>query len=360
MGNEVELLLLSIISFPLCLLTLFVLVYYVLRRYKLYREIKRFPQELFLKESYRNHLKNLRLKSIIHNFVIIILVLEFLRNIGYLLSSLPSWFIYFGKETSGMIDYQHNVEKFSDEYFVSKSYTFVPVLCLFMNFLWLAYRKFEYRYTIIRWTWYIVLRIIIGTSYYLIAQILPNYYQYLIKIFCGLFAEIFTILDFIQYVYYSRRFYLLLKSRETEIRLFYFDKKAYLDIKYLCFHFKITTILVAIALFFLTVWLSVNAFDLPIVIISLLQYNYCSTTLHQWFCKNVYSIHSFIRIFILYPSRYVYLIIFNFNYLYMFIVVVHKSCRDRQKLANINSYIKPIVEQYHDRLHYRYANYTLC
>ena len=33
------------------------------------------------------------------------------------------------------------------------------------------------------------------------------------------------ILDFIQFAYYSRRLYLYLKSREKEIRLFYFDKR---------------------------------------------------------------------------------------------------------------------------------------
>ena len=34
---------------------------------------------------------------------------------------------------------------------------------MLMNFLWLAYRKYEYKYTIIRWTWYIVIRILVAS-----------------------------------------------------------------------------------------------------------------------------------------------------------------------------------------------------
>ena len=60
----------------------------------------------------------------------------------------------------------------------------------------------------------------------------------------------FLIIDFIQFVYYSRKFYLQLKSREREFRFSYFDEKAYLESKFLRIHFKIATILVGIALFF--------------------------------------------------------------------------------------------------------------
>ena len=65
-------------------------------------------------------------------------------------------------------------------------------------------------------------------------------------------------------MHYARKFYLIynlnLKSREKEIPLFYFDKKAYLDNKYLRIHFKIATILVGIALFFSTLGNTANFF----------------------------------------------------------------------------------------------------
>ena len=51
-------------------------------------------------------------------------------------------------------------------------------------------------------------------------------------------------------------------------------------------------------------------------------------------------------------------ILFAFNYLYIFIVVVHKSYRDGQKLKNINDYIKPIIKQYHGNYYNHYTNYA--
>ena len=62
---------------------------------------------------------------------------------------------------------------------------------------------------------------------------IPVGYEDILYDLVNAFLGIFSIFDFIQFVYYARKFYLHLKSREKEIRLFYFDKKAYLDSKYL-------------------------------------------------------------------------------------------------------------------------------
>ena len=101
-----------------------------------------------------------------------------------------------------------------------------------MDFLWLAYRKYEFKYTIIRWTWYIVVRTLVvclvGFSFnlsYISLNYLTEYSD-----FVNCLNGIVPIIDFIQFVYYSKRFYLHLKSRE-EIRIFYFYKEAYLDSK---------------------------------------------------------------------------------------------------------------------------------
>ena len=351
---KVEYLIVPILSLPFCSLTLFVLAYYIRRRYKLYQEIKRIPQELLHKESYKNHLKNLKLKCIIHNFIIVILMLEFVRGLGYIICFLPDWFIDFAHESTDMLNFQLNIHKYSYLLLHPLAYSFVPLLSLLMNFLWLAYRKYEYKYTIIRWTWYIVIRAFLVLLYGCIYKIISGEFQILITIIYSLFIGSLIILDFIQYVYYSRRFYLHLKSRETEIRLFYFDNRAYLDIKYLRFHFKIATILVGIALFFLTVALSID------LIVRIFNYSLCSLTLLHRFCiqKQVDLFSTYVIFLASYPSAFICRIIFIFNYLYMFFIVVYKSYRDRQKLANINDYIKPIVKQYHDRYYSRYANYA--
>ena len=69
----VEYLICSLLPLPFSLLTLFVIVYNIRMRYKLYQEIKRIPKELLFKEEPQNQL-------IINNFIIVILVLEFVHN----------------------------------------------------------------------------------------------------------------------------------------------------------------------------------------------------------------------------------------------------------------------------------------
>ena len=120
-----------------------------------------------------------------------------------------------------------------------------------MDYLWLVYSKYEYKYTMIRWTWYIVIRIPI---LFLVQHsiLLSLDYQIIYGFLTCAIYTIYPIIDFIQFVFYARKFYLHLKSREKEIRLFYFDKEAYLDSKYIRIHFKIATILVVNALFFFT------------------------------------------------------------------------------------------------------------
>ena len=228
---------------------------------------------------------------------------------------------------------------------------FVPLLSMLMDFLWLAYRKYEHKYTMIRWTWYIVIRILVNVlSEFSLDFPIPVDYQ-IYNDFINVFYGIFPIIDFIQYVYYARKFYLHLKSREKEIRLFYFDKKAYLDSKYLRIHFKIATILVVNAIFFSILQSAGNFFtiltDIPDYIPISQQLNAIITIVYGFYADFIANLSLFISE-----------LLFIFNYLYIFIVVVYKSYRDRQKLKNINNYIKPIMKQYHDNYYNRYTNYA--
>ena len=152
-------------------------------------------------------------------------------------------------------------------------------------------------------------------------------------------------------MYYVRKFYLHLKSSEKEIRFFYFDKKAYLDSKFLRIHFKIATILVLNALFFFTL----SGFTAELSVIFEIPYYYIA--IPQQFNAKLLIIHYCFG-FIADLSYLISQVLFIFNYLYIFIVVVYKSYRDGQKLKNINDYIKPIMKQYHDNYYNRYTNYA--
>ena len=225
-----------------------------------------------------------------------------------------------------------------------------------MNFLWLAYRKYEYRYTIIRWTVYILIR----TLVIFLINIPRNYnydifqdgYIIQILLLSLLVERFFLVLDLIQFVFYSRKFYLHLKSREKEIKLFYFDERAYLESKYLLIHFKIATILVGIALFFFTIGGFIIT-PLPDTLAIYLQVPF--TNLGYIIFVIYYSLTDYL----FHPSLILYKVVITCNYLYIFIAVVYMSYRDRKKLANINNYIKPIMKHYHESCYDRYyTNYA--
>ena len=239
------------------------------------------------------------------------------------------------------------VRKCSKLVYMFTYYSLVPVLTMMMDFLWLACRKYEYRYTIIRWTWYIVIRALV---LFLFQHSIPFSFDYQI-IYSFLAGVIFGIFDFIQFVYYARKFYLHLKSREKEIRLFYFDKKAHLDSRFLRIHFKIATILVVNAVFFST--LASSTVELGVILEIPDDY----IAIPQQLNKNLLTIFYYFG-FITNLSYLISQVLFIFNYLYIFIVVVYKSYRDGQKLKNINNYIKPIMKQYHDNYYNRYTNYA--
>ena len=346
--NAVIFLIASIISTIFCVLALFVLVYYIRRRYKLYKEIKRIPQVMLIMESYRNHLNNLKIKCFINNFVIFILGMEIILNSCLSMDYFPIVIDYFVKDFkfSPFVE----IGKYTDKVYIPIYYSLVPVLTMMMDYLWLAYRKYEYKYTMIRWAWYIVIRI---PFLFLFQYSIPlsldyqNIYNSLASVTYG----VLPIIDFIQYMYYARKFYLHLKSREKEIRLFYFDKKAYLDSKFLRFHFKIATILVVNALFFAT--LSNITATLSDIIEIPDDYIVIPQPLHEKLLI-IYFCFGFITDFSYFISQ----VLFIFNYLYIFIVIVYKSYRDGQKLKNINDYIKPIMKQYHDNYYNRYTNYV--
>ena len=346
--NVTTVLIYSILSIIFCVLVLFVLVYYIRRRYKLHKEINRIPQELLIKESYRNHLKNLKIKCLINNFIIVILVIEFIQNLCQFIDYFPYVINYFVKDFN--FSSFKEVEKYSKLVYIPIVYSFIPVLTMIMDFLWLAYRKYEYKYTIIRWTWYIVIRTVVLFLFQYPVHFSLDYQITYIFLICAIYA-IFPFIDLIQYVHYARKFYLHLKSSEKEIRLFYFDKKAYLDSKYLRIHFKIATILVVNALFFVTLANSTAAlsviFEIPYYYIAIPQ-QLNAKLLIIYYCFG----------FITNLSYFISQVFFIFNYLYIFIVVVYKSYRDGRKLYNINDYIRPIVKQYHDNYYNRYTNYA--
>ena len=175
-----------------------------------------------------------------------------------------------------------------------------------------------------------------GTKYRYHGYCLP------FQLISSLLYAFFYISDFIGFVYFSRKFYFHLKSREQEIRLFYFDNNAALESKCLLIHFKIATILVVNSLFFFTFGFSLW---------ELLEASIAVAGIFPVTTKYVPIVLKSLVGYILFPSITIYKILININYMYIFIVIVYKSFKNRQKLANINNYIRPLIERYHNTIY---------
>ncbi|KAI6654375.1 hypothetical protein LOD99_772 [Oopsacas minuta] len=343
-------LILTVVPLPFCLLTLVLLIYYIRRRYKLYQEVKRVPREFLLLQSYQNYLKNLRIKCVITNFIILILIIEFADNMLFALTLLWVWILSFDLRAVETFGFLFNVGHYMFGIVTTLRLSLVPVLSFMMDFLWFVYMKNQYRYTMMKWIVYIVLRdLYILIASYLIdngspRMTLSDAEGYRLQFVCltELSFAFISIFDFIQLVYYSRKFYLLLKSREKEIKLFYFDKKAYLDSKFIRLHFSIATVLVITALFFLTFGFAAN------LLMSMAMDS--SNILVEW---EYYISLGYLSIFgyILRPSLILYKLLINLNYLFICGVIVLKYFGDKKKLSKINEHIKPVMEDYRNSLY---------
>ena len=318
-----------------CFNTSVVLVYFIRRRVRLGLEIKRVPADQLFRQEYKNYFMNLKTTVIITNLIILILFLELLENILLIQFVLT---ILVRELLPGSLVYYLNITfpYVNTLLFVSK-FTYIPLLSLVMNFLWHVYRKYKFKYTMIRWTAYIVMR---G----LVVAIWMHLLDYMILlciflIFCFVF-------DFIQYVYYSKRFYSHLKSREKEIRLFYFDKEAYIYSRWIRIHFHVSNILVTNALFL---------FTLGCAITYIYYLVYLSISLFDPQGSNLEHVFHSLEGDVLFPILIVYKVLLNLNYLYIIIVVFYKYISGSIKLYNINKHIKPIVNVYHDSVYYRYT-----
>ena len=208
-----------ILSLSFCLLASVVLIYYVRRRYLLHFDIKSISQDELMLQSFQNNRENLRIKALISNFIIVIVLVEIFYS---LLFSVHGIFL---------LVHWHYILDFSPSSFIYNHLNVIlclcqplPILSLLLNVLWLIYLNSPYKYTIIRWTWYIVIRcgilvVIIFCYLQNTNQVINGWYD----ITCSTIEAIYILVntaDFIIYLVYARRLYIQLKSGEKEARWF--------------------------------------------------------------------------------------------------------------------------------------------
>ena len=323
----------ALFCFTFCVLAFFVFLYFLRKKFRLYLEKKKISDDKLWFPSYQNHLKNLKIQSMISNFVIIIILVEFVNSIAIL--QLCVWSLISSNITGVVV---------GSYIMIISRLCHVPLLCLFLKVLWLAYLHSPYKYTIMRWTAYILLRICV----ILIADfgLISGYFNgckyanlfYLILSY-GI-SSTFLILDLVTYLIYSRRFYLHLKSRELEAKLF-INRRKYLENRYLRKHFQITTILIAIALVF---YILGNFLSLICTTINNIFFSYLNEVPTTW-----YLLNQSMGVLPLDIIQIIYRILFNLNYMYLIFIILFRKCDQKRKLYRINDKIQPLVKKYHEK-----------
>ena len=328
------------ITLLFCLNTLVVLVYFIRRRVKLELEIRGIPADQMVRQAYKNYFMNLKTTIIITNFIILILILELLENILFIQVELKS---FVGRQTPGfLVNYSIKTSPYVISLLYAIRLTYVPLLSLVMNFIWHVYRNYEYKHTMVRWTAYIVIRGLVVSIWFRSLPQISSEYGFLAHVLFYSFTTCFYIFDFIQYVYYSKRFYSHLKSRKKEIRLFYFDKEAYLISRWIRINFLVSNVLVTSALFLFTLSYSMYAI-LTVTYRIVCLFDYQGSSILEYVLSTLDG-------GVVFPIL-IYKVLYNFNYLYIVIVIIYRSIGGRFKLYNVNKDIKPIVEEYHNSMY---------
>ena len=312
---------LVIVCFSFCVLAIAILLFYARKRYLISREIKAISREQLWYQNYQNYEKNLKIKAMIANFVILIVLVEITNNASLLGDRILE--LHRGSKRIDYIVYYIR--------FISK-YSFIPILCMFLDVLWLVYLHSQYKYTIMRWTAYIILRIIaMGIIYNWVKYDSGSRFeQHLRSSLNRTLLLLFESIDLVVYCLYSRRFYRHLKGRQVEAKLF-MSKRKYLENRFVCKHFKITTILVVVPL---TVSILINLFS-PLYFIM----HYIKESRQEYFAHYLVS-------WPVTTCQLLYRLLFNFNYLYFIVVSAFRYWRQKRSLTRINDKIQPIVRKY--------------
>ena len=326
-----------------CLLASVVLCYYVRRRYLLARDIKNISGSEFINHCSQNHLKNLRIKSMISMFIIIILCCEILYNFASLVFNIQRYASKFLNLNPAISYILFLAEKCSDYVDCIAFSCQIAIPCLLMKVLWLAYLHCPYENTIKRWSCWITVRCVVILAFQLLEDLEFPYYKDEIAILNSVLLVILFSLDFVLYIFYAHIFYKHLKSRETEARLFK-DRASYRSERTIRLHFKFASILIAVVISFYAIAILFEPsnlyflFNIPYVI---RNFEILSNQIFRIFCviSNLF--------YFLYST------LMSLNYFYFVTRILVIYLRQKWRLNRANEEIKPIVAKYHATLYYR-------
>ena len=341
----------SILCVVFSVIAIFVLGYFIHKRYFLYKKMKRtVNRELPIAHDVTQKLKNMKIEAFVHNFIILILIIEIFENFGMCVYTMDGWVYYFFTFQNGIINRLGEMGSVLGTISQCLNMILVPILCIFLRVLWLLYNHYPYKDAFMKWWAYIIIKLsiyltnfIIGN--YLIGTIIPINTASNILCLCFQVAIIsFYVFEYVMYLKYARQFYLHLKSIEEETRLHHYDNQAYIHTKFVRKYFGYSTTFVAISLFFLSLCYLVTILIYTMDTIERLIPNISEIVRADAF-QNILST---ISNFSFDSSQILYRLLSIFSYLYMFFVIVRKLYFKRIDYININDQIKPLLQQYHN------------
>ena len=269
---------LPFVIIPYVLVALFVISYIAYLKYLIRKEIRRIPTAIYGVDV-NNLKKNLQIKSMVYNFILIISIIEFVTNIvieTYLLI-IPtiepehSWISLSNSCRVEDISLK-TLEISSTFFFYSRTrgiaeivFSEVPiVMALFYIILRRMYLKVSYHKHIRKYIIYIVLQ-------FVVKSVLVNFIQ---TYYFGILLYLpFSLIDFVIYILASRKFYALLKGMRNAASLHstkseYFQKK---QIVRRFFYAQVATIILLL-LFVIVVLLSFIKVSLRLLTSCFLSY----------------------------------------------------------------------------------------
>ena len=314
-----------------------VFCYFLKRKFMLAKEIRNIlKNDITMSPGFQNHLKNLQIKLMITNFVVIIVFAEIMFNLSFAGIEFPSWGDTFQKNNVSSFPNLGRGQIYFRQIETIAVLCHIAIPCLLLKVLLLIYLHCPYRYTMMRWSIYIIVRIVFFTLiFYSLSKIYLTEFPLLEEILRSLAFFV----DLLSYIIYSRRFYLHLKSREKEARLFK-DRTTYLNERAICLHFKVTSILVTTALF---------ASLFPQIIYPIV---YIPDTFIGIYNKKTQAIMESTINAVLNIGIIIYSLVFILNYLYMISLVVGSYLVQKRGLVHVNKKIKPIITAYHKSPHF--------
>ena len=349
---------LPLIIFPYVLAALFIISYYIFLKYRIRRNIKEISIATRKDFGTESILKNLHVKSMVYNFILILSISELVANILLQVSQINKYDFNIVLPRSEIIsnscvirdtDMIDLIDK--QTFFVNRTMSIAITICtmlpitmaLFFVVLRRMFLNAPYQQCIRKYCVYILIQFLVKT---LLSCFMQTRY------FAQLLFFPMAVIDICIYISKSRQFYLLLKGSRDSAR-FHSSQSVYLEKKRNVKHFLFAQIC---TLFIFSILLSVGFLSFIAVPLDISGYNPCFLSYISFGFIPDISIPKQIQLLNATLGNYCLILelIFSFVaevivtalYIGLSVSILIRSIKRRNNYAKVNENIRPLIEKY--------------